>query len=192
MSAPLPQVYLIRHGETAWSLSGQHTGRTDIPLTPRGESDARALAERLAGRTFAQVLTSPSLRARQTCELAGYITVAAATPDLYEWDYGQYEGRRTADILKERPDWKPFEHGSPGGESLAAVATRAEQVIARARSIPGDTLIFAHRDILRVVAALWARLPAIEARRLYMNPASISVLGYDHGLDEPIIRALNT
>ncbi len=124
--------------------------------------------------------------------MAGYITVAEATPDLFEWDYGEYEGRRTADILKERPDWKLFEHGNPGGETLADVAARAEQVIARARSIPGDTLIFAHRDILRVVAALWARLPAVEARRLYLNPASISVLGYDHAIDEPIIRALNT
>jgi probable phosphoglycerate mutase len=192
MTAPLPQVYLVRHGETAWSLSGQHTGRTDIPLTARGETDARALATRLAGHTFAQVFTSPSLRARQTCELAGFITVAESTAALYEWDYGEYEGRRTAEILVARPDWKLFEHGSPGGESLFQVAARAEQVVARARSVPGDTLIFAHRDILRVVAARWAQLPAIEARRLYLNPASISVLGYDHALDEPIIKALNT
>lgn len=192
MSAPFPQVYLVRHGETAWSLSGQHTGRTDIPLTPRGESDARALASRLADRSFAQVLTSPSQRAKQTCELAGFGSAAEVTPDLYEWDYGAYEGRRTADILVERPGWKLFEHGCPGGESLAAISARAEQVIARARSVQGDTLIFAHREILRVLTARWAELAAVEGRRFMLNPASISVLGYDHGLDEPLVRALNT
>lgn len=192
MSAPFPQVYLIRHGETEWSLSGQHTGRTDIPLTPRGETDARGLAARLAGHSFTQVFTSPSVRAKQTCELAGFAQVAETTRDLFEWDYGAYEGRRTADILRERPGWKLFQHGCPDGETLEAVAARAEQVIARVRSIPGDTLIFAHRDILRVVTARWIGLAPIEGQRFMLNPASISVLGYDHGLDEPIVRALNT
>jgi len=192
MSNPLPQIILVRHGETAWSLSGQHTGRTDIPLTERGERDARALSARLAGRQFAQVLTSPLLRARQTCDLAGFGEVAQNEPDLMEWDYGQYEGRRTAEIRAERPDWNPFEHGCPGGENLADVAARANRLISRLRKLEADTLMFAHRDILRVIAACWAQLPAIEARRLYMEPASLSILGYDHGRDEPILRALNT
>ena len=192
MARALPQFWLVRHGETAWSRSGQHTGRTDIPLTEHGEREAAALAPRLAGRTFSQVLTSPLLRARRTCELAGYGDVAVNEPDLLEWDYGQDEGRRTAEIVADRPGWKLFEHGSPGGETLAQIATRADRIVARLRTLEGDALLFAHRDILRLIAARWAGLAAVEAQRFYLDPASISVLGYDHEPSEPIIRKLNT
>jgi broad specificity phosphatase PhoE len=188
----LPQIILVRHGETAWSLSGQHTGRTDIPLTEKGERDARALRDRLAGRPFARVLTSPLIRARHTCELAGFGGVAEPEPDLMEWDYGEYEGKRTAEIRAARPGWNAFEHGCPGGETLADVAVRANRLVGRLRSMDADALLFAHRDILRVLAACWAELPVLEARRLYIEPASLSVLGYDHGRDEPILRSLNT
>jgi broad specificity phosphatase PhoE len=193
MTTPaLPQIWLVRHGETAWSLSGQHTGRTDIPLTERGEQVAAALKSRLAGRTFAKVFSSPSLRARRTGELAGFGNVAVSDPDLFEWDYGQYEGRRTAEIIVERPGWKLFDHGSPGGETLAQVAARADNVVAKLRALNADALLFAHRDILRVVVARWVGLPALEAQRFYLDPASISVLGYDHDASEPIVRRLNT
>ena len=188
----LPQIWLVRHGETAWSLSGQHTGRTDIPLTAHGEQSAAALKPRLAAHSFAKVFTSPLTRARRTCELAGFGALAENDPDLLEWDYGQYEGRRTAEIVAERPDWKLFEDGSPGGETLAQVAARADSVVARLRALNGDALLFAHRDILRVVVARWVGLPAVEAQRFYMDPASISVLGYDHNASEPLIRRLNT
>jgi probable phosphoglycerate mutase len=192
MATTLPEFWLVRHGETAWSRSGQHTGRTDIPLTEHGEQEAAALAPRLAGRTFAKVLTSPLLRARRTCELAGFGNVAVNDPNLLEWDYGQDEGRRTAEIVAERPGWKLFEHGSAGGETLAQIAARADRVVAQLRALDADALLFAHRDILRVIAARWAGLPALEAQRFYMDPASISVLGYDHNLSESIIRKLNT
>jgi probable phosphoglycerate mutase len=189
MSQALPTVYLVRHGETAWTISGQHTGRTDIPLTERGEREAQALSARLKGMSFTKVLTSPLQRARRTAELAGFAECAQADPDLMEWDYGAYEGRRTSDIQAKRPGWRLFEDGCPGGETLVEVSTRADRVIARVRG--GDVLVFAHRDILRVLAVRWVVLPALEARRLYLETASLSVLGYDHDLDEPIIRMLN-
>jgi probable phosphoglycerate mutase len=188
----LPQIWLVRHGETAWSLAGQHTGRTDIPLTARGEQDAAALQPRLAGHSFAKVLSSPLIRARRTCELAGFGDVAVNDPNLLEWDYGEYEGRRTAEIRSERPDWKPFEDGSPGGETLAQVAARADRVVEQLRALNADALLFAHRDILRVIVARWLGLPAVNGQHFYMDPASISVLGYDHNASEPIIRKLNT
>jgi broad specificity phosphatase PhoE len=189
MSQALPTVYLVRHGETAWTISGQHTGRTDIPLTERGEREAQALSARLKGMSFTKVLTSPLQRARRTAELAGFAECAQADPDLMEWDYGAYEGRRTSDIQAKRPGWRLFEDGCPGGETLVEVSTRADRVIARVRG--GDVLVFAHRDILRVLAVRWVVLPALEARRLYLETASLSVLGYDHDLDEPVIRMLN-
>ena len=187
----LPQIYLIRHGETAWSLSGQATGRTDIALTEQGERDARALASRLKGLTFAQVFTSPLQRARRTAELAGFGKDADIDADLAEWDYGAYEGRRTADIRAERPGWRLLENGCPGGETLEAVSARAQNVIERIRMLQGDALIFAHRDILRVLTARWLRLAAIEARNFYLSTASVSILGYHHDLDEPVIRLWN-
>lgn len=192
MTGPFPQLWLVRHGETAWSLSGQHTGRTDIPLTARGEQDAAALKPRLAGRSFAKVLSSPSIRARRTCELAGFADVAVNDPDLFEWDYGQDEGRRTVEILAERPGWRLFHDGSLGGETLAQVTARADRVVGQLRALNADALLFAHRDILRVIVARWVGLPAVEAQRFYLDPASISVLGYDHNASESIIRKLNT
>ena len=191
MSGATPQVYLVRHGETAWTISRQHTGRTDIPLTERGERQAQALSARLKGMSFTNVLTSPLQRARRTAELAGFAECAQADPDLMEWDYGTYEGRRTSDIRAERPVWRLFEDGCPGGEALAEVSTRADRVIARVRALGGDVLVFAHRDILRILAVHWVALPALEARRLYLETASLSVLSYDHDLDEPVIRMLN-
>jgi len=191
MSNILPKVYLVRHGETAWTLSGQHTGRTDIPLTERGERDARDLGARLRGLTFTKVLTSPLQRARRTGELAGFDERMEPDPDLMEWDYGDYEGWRTSDIRAERPGWRLFEDGCPGGETQAEVSTRADRVIARVRALEGDVLVFAHRDILRILAARWVALPALKARRLYLETASLSVLGYDHDLDEPVIRLWN-
>ena len=191
MNEALPQVYLVRHGETAWSISGQHTGHTDIPLTGRGEHAAQKLRARLKGLRFAKVFTSPLQRARQTSDLAGFGASAEADPDLMEWDYGDYEGRRTVDIRIERPGWRLFEDGCPGGETLLEVATRADRVIARIRALERDVLVFAHRDILRIFIARWIALPALEARRLDLATASVSTLGYDHGLDEPVIRLLN-
>lgn len=191
MSAEPPQVYLVRHGETAWSLSGQATGRTDIALTERGEREAQALSARLRGLSFAKILTSPLQRARRTGELAGFGEGAEVDADLAEWDYGAYEGRRTADIRAEHPGWSLLEDGCPDGETLAAVSLRADRVIGRIRALGGDALVFAHRDILRVLAARWLGLHAVEARRLYLTTASVSILGYHHDLDEPVIRLWN-
>lgn len=191
MNGALAQVYLVRHGETAWTISRQHTGRTDIPLTERGEREAQALSARLGGMSFTKVLTSPLQRARRTGELAGFAERAQADPDLMEWDYGAYEGRRTSDIRAERPGWRLFEDGCPGGETLVEVSMRADRIITRVRALEGDVLVFAHRDILRILIARWIALPALEARRLHLETASMSVLGYDHDLDEPVIRRLN-
>ena len=191
MKQTFPQVYLVRHGETDWSISGQHTGRTDIPLTERGEHAAQELSARLKDLSVAKVFTSPLQRARQTAALAGFRDAAEADPDLMEWDYGDYEGRRTVDIRAERPGWGLFENGCPGGETLLEVATRAERVIGRIRALESNVLVFAHRDILRILIARWIALPALEARRLDLATASVSTLGYDHGLDEPVIHRLN-
>ena len=191
MNKTLPEIYLVRHGETAWTISGQHTGRTDIPLTERGEHDALALGAQLRGLNFAKVLASPLQRARQTGDLAGYNGHMEFDADLMEWDYGAYEGRRTSDIKAERPGWHLFDVGCPGGETLADVAARADRVIARMRELDGNVLLFAHRDILRILIARWVALPALEARRLHLATASLSILGYDHDVNEPVIRMLN-
>ncbi len=186
-----PKIYLVRHGETAWTISGQHTGRTDIALTERGERDAQELSARLRGMTFADVLTSPLRRARRTSDLAGFGARAGADADLLEWDYGAYEGRRTADIRAERPGWHLFEDGCPSGETVEVVGARADRVIARIRACAGDVLLFAHRDILRVLAARWLGVAAREGRHFYLTTASLSVLGYHHDLDETVIRLWN-
>jgi probable phosphoglycerate mutase len=190
MSA-LPVVTLVRHGETAWSLSGQHTGRTDLPLTERGESHARALAARLHGLVFAAVLTSPSARAIRTCELAGFGTSAEVEPDLAEWDYGRYEGRRTADILAENAGWQLFRDGCPGGELPSAIGARADRVVARLRAIGGDVLVFSSGHILRVLAASWLGLEPAAGRFVMLGTASLSMIGYEHNLSEPAIRLWN-
>jgi len=191
MSGALPKVYLARHGETAWSLSRQATGRTDIPLTDRGERDARELGTQLQGLNFARVLTSPLQRARRTAELAGFGERAQPEPDLMEWDYGAYEGRRTTEIQAERPGWRLFEDGCPNGETLQAVSVRADRVIERIRALGADVLVFAHRDILRILTARWLRLQAVEARKFYLTTASLSILGYHHDLNEPVVRQWN-
>ena len=191
MSEPLPVVYLARHGETAWSLSGQHTGRTDLPLTERGERQAHALGEPLRGANFVKVLTSPSQRARRTAELGGFGNLAETDPDLAEWDYGQYEGRRTADILAERPGWFLFRDGAPGGETPDQVAARADRVVERVRAIGGNVLIFSSAHILRVLAARWLGLEAAGGRYFVLDTSSLSILGYEHNLAEPAIRLWN-
>jgi probable phosphoglycerate mutase len=189
-SNAFPRIFLIRHGETAWSLSGQHTGNADIPLTEHGEAKARGLVARLSGVTYKKVLTSPLQRARRTAELAGF---PKAEPDagLVEWNYGKYEGLRTAEIRAERPDWNLFRDGCPGGESPDQISARADQVIQRLCAIGGDVLLFAHQDILRVLAIRWLREPAIEGRHFVLATASLSILGYNHNLDEPVIRLWN-
>jgi probable phosphoglycerate mutase len=187
----LPLVYLARHGETAWSLSGQHTGLTDLPLTERGERNARRLGERLRGLTFARVLTSPLQRAKRTCELAGFGQVAEVCDDLVEWNYGQYEGRRTAEILAERPDWQLFRDGCPGGESPAQVAARANRAIGKVRAAAGNVLLFSSGHFLRVLAARWLGLEPDGGRLFVLSTASLSMLGYEHSLSEPVIRLWN-
>ena len=191
MSELLSAVYLARHGETAWSLSGQHTGRTDLPLTERGERNARALGRRLRGLRFAKVFTSPLKRAVRTCELAGFGAAAEIDPDLVEWDYGQYEGLRTADIHAERPDWQLFRDGCPGGETPEQVGARADRVIERLRAVRGDVLVFSHGHFLRVLAARWLGLDAAGGRYLLLSTASFSALGYEHHRAEPAIRLWN-
>ena len=191
MTEPLPVLYAARHGETAWSLSGQHTGRTDIPLTARGEDQARALGRRLSGRVFAKVFTSPSQRAVRTCALAGFGAAAEVDPDLAEWDYGRYEGRRTAEILAERPGWQLFRDGCPGGEEAAEAGARADRAIARIRAVGGDVLIVSSAHILRVLSARWLGLDAAGGRWLVLAAASLSLLGYEHNLSEPAIRLWN-
>ena len=191
MSEALPVVYLARHGETAWSLSGQHTGRTDLPLTERGERNARALGQRLRRLAFVKVFTSPLQRAVRTCELAGFGAVAEIDPDLIEWDYGQYEGRRTAEIHAERPDWQLFRDGCPGGESADQIGARADRVVGRLRAIKGEVLVFSSGHFLRVFAARWLGLDALAGRYLLLSTASLSALGYEHNLTEPAIRLWN-
>jgi len=191
MSEGLPVIYLARHGETEWTVSGQHTGLTDLPLTERGERNARALGERLRGLSFAKVLTSPLQRAARTCELAGFRAVAQTDRDLLEWDYGQYEGRRTKDIHVERPDWQLFRDGCPGGETAERVGKRADRVVDRIRAIRGDVLLFSSGHFLRVLAARWLGLDASGGRYFLLGTASLSALSYDHSLAEPVIRLWN-
>ena len=192
MSGHLPIVYLARHGETAWTISRQHTGLTDLPLTERGERTARRLGERLKGLTFANVLTSPLQRAARTCELAGFKAAAEIEKDLVEWDYGQYEGRRTAEIRAERPDWELFRDGCPGGESPQQVSVRADRVVKRVREVPGNVLIFTSGHFMRVLATRWLGLePSVNCRFFMLSTASLSALGYEHDVARPVIRLWN-
>lgn len=191
MSEALPVVYLARHGETAWSLTGQHTGLTDLPLTERGERNARRLAERLAGLAFAKVFTSPLQRATRTCELAGFGAAAEVDRDLVEWNYGKYEGLRTREIRGERPDWQLFRDGCPGGESPEQVGARANQVLSRVRASKGDVLIFSSGHFLRMLAVQWLGIESAAGRFFMLATASVSVLGYEHGLSQPAIQLWN-
>lgn len=187
----LPIIHLARHGETAWSLSGQHTGLTDLPLTAAGERNAVNLGARLRGLTFQHVLTSPLQRASRTCELAGFGGRAEVDADLVEWRYGDYEGRRSADILAERPGWKLFRDGCPGGESPPEVMARAERVTRRLRAAPGSTIVFSSGHFLRVLTACWLGLDTRAAGLWILGTASLSALGYEHDLTEPVIRFWN-
>lgn len=192
MGEELPVVYLARHGETAWSLTGQYTGLTDLPLTEQGERNARQLGKRLEGITFARVFTSPLQRAVRTCELAGFGAVAEIDPDLVEWNYGEYEGRRTAEILAERPGWLLFRDGCPGGETPAQVAARADRVVSRVRAVNANVLLFSSGHFIRVLATRWIGLePSVNSRSFKLSTASLSALGYEGSLSRAAIVLWN-
>lgn len=192
MSPKLPVVYLARHGNTAWTHSGQHTGLTDLPLTPDGERNAVRLGERMKGLTFARAFTSPLQRAARTCELAGFGGVAETDPDLAEWNYGQYEGLTSSQILQQRPDWDLFRDGCPGGESPQQIGERADRVVERVRRVTGDVLLFSSGHFIRVLTARWLGLgPGVGGRYFLLSPASLSALSYEHNLSRPVIRLWN-
>lgn len=185
------RLYLVRHGETEWSLLGKHTGRQDIPLLPAGEDAARKLGQRLKGRAFSKVFTSPLQRARRTCELVGYGAVATPDPDLMEWDYGKYEGLKGAEIRTQRPDWRLFRDGCPGGEQPADVIARVDRAIPRLRAPGGDVLVFAHGHLLRVLMARWAGLPLENAAHFGLDPASLSILSRDAHTGDGVVERWN-
>lgn len=193
MDEPFPIIYLARHGETAWSLTGQHTGLTDLPLTERGEQVAQQLGKRLQGIPFVKVYTSPLQRAVRTCQLAGFGAVAEVDPDLVEWNYGDYEGRRGSEIRAERPDWHLFRDGCPNGESPAQVSARADRVVNRLRPIQeGNVLLFSSGHFIRVLASRWIGIElGIGARSFMLSTASLSALGYENSLSQPVIRLWN-
>jgi len=188
----LHRVFIARHGETDWSKSGRHTGRTDLALSPQGELNARLLAGALSGIRFSGVLTSPRRRAQRTCELAGLGAAAEVAADLAEWDYGDYEGLTTAEILARRPGWRLFRDGCPGGESPAEVGARADRLIARLRAMDGDVALFSHGHFGRALAIRWIGLPVGDGERLLLDTASLSILAYEHGsVAAPVIALWN-
>ena len=188
----LPVIYIARHGETAWTLTGQHTGLTDLPLTPQGERNARALADRLTGLKFAKVFTSPLQRASKTCALAGFGAAAEVDRDLVEWNYGEYEGLRSAEIRAKRPGWQLFRDGCPGGESPSQVIARADSVLRHVRDVQGDVLLFSSGHFIRVLAARWIGLePSVNSMSFLLSTASLSAVGYDQDLSRPVIRLWN-
>jgi len=192
MENHLPVIYIARHGETAWTITGQHTGLTDLPLTPQGETNARRLANRLQGMVFAKVLTSPLQRARQTCALAGFGSVAEVDSDLVEWNYGKYEGLRSSEIRAQRPDWQLFRDGAPGGDSPAQVMARADRVVKRVRDVTGNVLLFSSGHFIRVLAARWIGLePSVHSNSFLLSTASLSAVGYDTEISNPVIRLWN-
>ena len=191
MMSKLPQVYLARHGETAWVKGGRHTGRTDIPLTERGERNAQRLGKLLAGLQFARVWSSPSQRALRTCQLAGFGVEARVDPELAEWDYGDYEGWTTPEIHQREPTWTVFTHGCPGGESVADAGRRADRVIGRLRAVNDDILIFSSAHFLRALTARWLGLDAANGKYFLLSTATLSILSYEHTTNEPVIRLWN-
>jgi broad specificity phosphatase PhoE len=190
-NAPRNDVYLARHGETAWTITGQHTGRSDLALTSQGELQARTLGPRLKELRFDHVFSSPLRRALRTCELAGFAGVATIDRDLLEWDYGDYEGRTLAEIHRERPEWELFRDGCPGGESVLQITGRVDAVVSRLRALTGNVLIFSSGHLLRVLAARWIEGAAALGRRLVLDPACLCVLGYDHHGQDSVIRLWN-
>jgi broad specificity phosphatase PhoE len=191
MNNNLHTVYIARHGETAWSLSGQHTGLTDLPLTEQGRQNATRLGARLRGLQFAKVFTSPLQRAATTCELAGFGAVAERYPELVEWNYGEYEGLRTAEIHARRPDWNLFRDGCPGGESPEQAAARADRVVKRLREVSGNVLVFSSGHFLRTLAARWLGLEPGGGKYFLLGTASLSALGYENNLAQPAIKLWN-
>ena len=192
MPSTLPRLYLARHGDTAWTDSHQHTGRTDLPLNERGEEHARQLGERLRTFTFARVFTSPLRRASKTCEMAGFGGGAEVDPDLTEWDYGRFEGKLTSEILAELPGWELYRDGCPGGESPGDVADRADRFLARVHDLDGDVLAFSSGHMIRMIAARWFGLPPATGRVFFCRPASVGVLGFEHDRrDQPILNLWN-
>lgn len=191
MSKVLPEIYLVRHGETEWSASGKHTGRTDIPLTASGEEAARQLADRLRGLSFPAVWSSPSQRARDTCVLAGFGPASVTKPELAEWDYGVYEGLTTKQILAQRPGWRLFRDGCPEGETVSDAGSRADLIVDQLREADDMVLIFSSSHFLRVLASRWLGLPPEDGACFVLDTASISILGYEHDLAEPVIRSWN-
>jgi|SRR5208283_123925 len=191
MGETLPVTFLARHGETAWTVSGQHTGLTDLPLTERGERNAQRLGERLRELKPVRVFTSPMQRVRRTCELAGFGGAAEVDRDLLEWDYGKYEGRTSADIHAERPDWQLFRDGCPGGESPEQVGARADRVVRRVRAVRGDVLLFSSGHFLRTLAARWLGLEPAAGRYFLLSTATLSALGYEHNLSQPVLQLWN-
>ena len=187
--ARLPEIVLVRHGETEWSRDGRHTGRTDVPLTEPGRREAEALGGALGAWRFGLVLSSPLIRASETCRLAGLGEVAIPSDDLLEWDYGAYEGRRTKEIREERPDWTLWRDGVPSGETAADVGARADRVVARLREAGGDAAVFAHGHVLRVLAARWLGLEPELGRLVALETATLSVLGYER--ETAVIRLWN-
>jgi probable phosphoglycerate mutase len=183
-----PRLFLLRHGNTDWSDSRKHTGRTDIPLNPSGERHALLLGARLQGERFARVFVSPLLRVRRTCQLAGFAEHAEVNPDLTEWDYGSYEGLLTTDVHRTRPDWYLYRDGAPGGESPEQVAARADRFVALVRSIDGDVAAFSSAQIIRMIAARWLGLPALAAKYFYTETASVGILGYEHDRVQPVVH----
>jgi len=188
----LPRLYVVRHGETEWSRSGQHTGRTDLPLTAAGEAEARTLAPRLSGLIFDRVYSSPRLRARQTCELAGLGGQIETEPDLAEWDYGDYEGLRAEEIRAQRPDWNIYRDGCPNGESPEQIAARADGLIARLRTWQGTTALFSHGHFSRVLAVRWVNWPVTAAGAFIISTASVGLLTYEQSRSRPGIGLWNS
>lgn len=189
MASAFPEITLVRHGETEWSASGKHTGRSDIPLTAKGEEAARKLGDRLRDKSFAAVWSSPSSRARRTAELAGF--AVEVKPDLAEWDYGAYEGLKTKEIVLQRPGWSLFRDGCPGGESVAEAGARADRMVAALRGVGGSVLVFSSAHFLRTLTARWLGLAPAGGALLVLDTASVSVLGYDHNMSEPVLRRWN-
>lgn len=187
----LPQIYLVRHGQTSWALTGQHTGRTDIPLTAAGEEQARRMGQRLSGESFSRVFTSPSQRARRTAELAGFGAAAQVDPDLAEWDYGDFEGLAAADIQARHPGWLVFRDGSPNGERVADLTARADRVVARLRPQNDKVLIFSSGHFLRVLATRWLGIDIIFGQYLAIGTASLGILSYERTLEHPAILLWN-